>query len=418
VIERDFRLLSTGELLNAVVGDVVEIRVLEHAMMQKIAELEQRGAAAELGYKNVAQVLRHAVRWDVKTARQWVARAQMLACEITPTGSVLAAELPVTAGAVAEGALSGEHISAVAEVMKDLPPEAEQPVVEYAREHEPSAVRSFGKELAYRLFQQDPEPREAEPRPLVNKLRMQWKGDQLEVWARLDKVSGAKFEAMIDPLAKPRPTTPEEGPDQRSRAEREGDAFADLIDLMLRADRLPEHGGEPVTLTLTMSYADLAEKAGLALLDNRERIPATLVRRLACNAGVIPVVMGGRSEPMDIGRKSRTFPAAIRRLLVARDGGCSFPACDRPPKHSDAHHIRFWSQGGETSVDNACLLCRHHHTLIHQSEWEVRLVHGVPVFIPPPWLDPGRTPRIHDRIRSRDRARGEAGDGRDWHTAA
>ncbi|GAA3656634.1 HNH endonuclease signature motif containing protein [Lentzea roselyniae] len=401
--EPNIRLLSTDELLSAVVGDVVEIRVLENVMMQKIAELERRGAAAELGYKNVAQVLRHAVRWDLKTARQWVARAALLAREITPTGAVLEPELPVTAAATADGELSGEHISVVAEVMKDLPPEAEAPVVEFAREHEPSAVRSFGKELAYKLYQDDPEPREAEPEPPVNRLRTQWKGEQLEVWAKLDKISGAKFEAMIDPLAKPRPITPEEGPDPRSRAEREGDAFADLIDLMLRADRLPEHGGEPVTLTLTMSYDDLVEKAGLAMLDTRERIPAALVRRLACNAGVIPVVLGGRSEPMNVGRKARTFTAGIRRLLVARDRGCAFPGCHRPPKHCDAHHIRFWSEGGETSVDNAVLLCRHHHTLIHQSEWEVKLLNGIPVFIPPAWLDPDRRPRTNTTHRDSGR---------------
>ncbi|NGY63957.1 DUF222 domain-containing protein [Lentzea sp. NEAU-D13] len=307
--------------------------------MQKIAELGRRGAAGELGYKNVAHVLRHAVRWDLKTARQWVARAALLAREVTPTGSVLEPELPATAAAVADGALSAEHISAVAEVMKDLPPEAEQPVVEFALAHEPSAVRSFAKELAYRLYQQDAESRETEPRLPVNKLRMEWKGEQLEVWARLDKVSGAKFEAMIDPLAKPRSATPEEGPDPRSRAERQGDAFADLIDLMLRADQLPEHGGEPVTLTLTMAYADLAEKTGLALLDSRERVPAALVRRLACNAGVIPVVMGGRSEPMDIGRKSRTLPRRDpppagrqgRRLRLPRLRPAS-QALRRPPR--------------------------------------------------------------------------------------
>ncbi|MFD9701982.1 DUF222 domain-containing protein [Lentzea sp. NPDC059081] len=395
MIEPDFRLLATDELLAAVVGDVVEIRVLENAMMQKIAELERRGAASELGYKNVAQVLRHAVRWDLKTARQWVARAEVLAREVTPTGAVLEPELPATAAAVEQGLLSGEHISAVAEVMKDLPPAAEQPVVEYAREHEPSAVRSFGKELAYRLHQNDPEPRDTEEPAPVNRLRMAWKGDQLEVWAKLDQVSGAKFEALIDPLARPRPTTPEEGPDPRTRAEREGDAFADLVDLVLRSDRLPEHGGEPVTLTLTMAYRDLAEQTGFATLDNRERVPAGLVRRLACNAGVVPVVLGSRSESMDIGRKTRTFPAAIRRLLVARDQGCSFPGCDRPPKHCDAHHVRFWSHGGETSVHNAALLCRHHHTLIHQSEWEVKLRNGTPTFVPPSWLDPTRTPRTN-----------------------
>ncbi|WP_170155205.1 DUF222 domain-containing protein [Lentzea atacamensis] len=115
--------------------------------------MDRRGAAAELGYQDLPHVLRHAVRWDRKTARQWVTRAALLVREITPTGSVLEPELPVVAAAVAEGALSIEHVAVVAEVMNALPAEVEAPVVGFAREYEPSAVRAFGKELAYRLFQ-------------------------------------------------------------------------------------------------------------------------------------------------------------------------------------------------------------------------------------------------------------------------
>ncbi|NKE56150.1 DUF222 domain-containing protein [Lentzea sp. PSKA42] len=391
--EPDLCLLSTDELLSSVVDEVVEIRVREHAVLQKIAELDRRGAADELGYKDLPQVLRHAVRWDLRTARQWLANAHALSHDITPTGSVLEPDLPVTAAAVAEGTLSADHIAAVAEVMKKLPAEAEAPVVEFARAHEPSAVRSFGKELAYRLYQDDPEPSDQEPAPPVNQHVMRWKGEHLEIWAKLDRITGAKYEALIDPLAKPRPETPEEGPDLRSRSEREGDALAELVDLVLRADQLPEHGGEPVSLTLTMRYEDLVNQAGQAMLDNRERIPAADARQLACNAGVIPLVLGERSQPLDIGRKARTFPAAIRRVLVARDQGCAFPGCDRPPKHCDAHHVRFWSNGGGTSVDNAVLLCRNHHRLIHHSTWEVRMVHGLPRFYPPGWLDPDRAAR-------------------------
>jgi hypothetical protein len=298
--------------------------------------------------------LRHAIRWDLTTAKKWVTNAGLLGSEITPTGSELAPELPVTAEAVAEGALSIEHVVVVAEVMKALPAEAEGSVVGFAREHEPSAVRAFGKDLAYRLFQDDPEPRDVEPVSQVNQHVMRWKNGQLEIRALLDTVTGAKYEALLDPLAKPRPETAEDGPDLRSRAEREGDALAELVDLMLRADQLPEHGGEPVTLTVTMRYEDLAAQVGRGMLDNRERVPAELVRQLACDAGIIPLVLGERSQPMNIGRKTRTFPAGIRRILVARDRGCAFPGCGRPPKQCDAHHIhhvrheaRVYPSGGE-----------------------------------------------------------------------
>ncbi|WP_198680858.1 DUF222 domain-containing protein, partial [Lentzea terrae] len=165
------------------------------------------------------------------------------------------------------------------------------------------AVRKFGKDLAYGLYQNDPEPRDAEPSRQGNEHVMRWEDGRLVIRAKLDAVTGAKYEALLDPLAKPRPETPEEGPDQRSRAEREGDALADLVDLLLRADQLPEHGGEPVTLTLTMRYDDLAAQVGQATLDNQERVPAAQVRQLACNAGIIPLLLGEKSQPMDIGRK-------------------------------------------------------------------------------------------------------------------
>ncbi|WP_156213659.1 HNH endonuclease signature motif containing protein, partial [Lentzea aerocolonigenes] len=123
------------------------------------------------------------------------------------------------------------------------------------------------------------------------------------------------------------------------------------------------------------------------------RVPVEQVRQLACNAGIIPLVLGEKSQPMNIGRKARSFPAGIRRVLVARDRGCAFPGCTRPPRHCDGHHIHHWADGGETSVENAVLLCRQHHTLIHHSEWEVKMAAGIPVFYAPAWLDPTRRPR-------------------------
>ncbi|MCP2241835.1 HNH endonuclease signature motif containing protein [Lentzea aerocolonigenes] len=388
------RLLSTDELLRSLVDEVTEIRVRENAALQIVAELDRRGAASELGYKDLPRVLRHVVRWDLHIAKRWIDNAALLTNEITPTGSELAPKLPLTAEAVAEGALSVDHVAAVAAVMKTVPAEHEADVVGYARDFEPVTVRRLGAKLAYNLFQDDPEPRDRESTPPPgNQHMMQWKNGKLEIRAKLDKITGAKYEALLDPLAKPRPTTADEGPDPRTREEREGDALAELIDLMLRADQLPEHGGEPVTLTLTMPYEDLANQVGHATLDNGDRVSAEQARRLACNAGIIPMVLGGAGQPLDVGRKTRTFPAAIRRTLVTRDRGCAFPGCFRPPRHCDAHHIKHWANGGDTSVDNAVLLCRHHHTLIHKSEWEVRLVNGMPTFYPPAWLDPQRSPR-------------------------
>jgi hypothetical protein len=85
--------------------------------------------------------------------------------------------------------------------------------------------------------------------------------------------------------------------------------------------------------------------------------------------------MGGTSQPLDIGRATRVIPAAIRRALVLRDGGCRFPGCDRPAEWTDAHHLRHWLHGGHTALDNLVLVCRRHHVMLHETGWTINYNH-------------------------------------------
>jgi HNH endonuclease len=98
-------------------------------------------------------------------------------------------------------------------------------------------------------------------------------------------------------------------------------------------------------------------------------------RRLACDAGLIPAVLGAASERLDVGRLRRLVTPAIRRALNLRDGGCRFPGCDRPVAWCDAHHLLSWIQGGQTCLANMILLCRRHHVLVHEYDWSIRLDH-------------------------------------------
>jgi hypothetical protein len=101
-----------------------------------------------------------------------------------------------------------------------------------------------------------------------------------------------------------------------------------------------------------------------------EPISAETARRLACDAKVLPVVLGSRSEPLDIGRASRTVPLPMRRAVELRDVHCRFPGCDRPLKWCEAHHIRFWVRDdGPTEINNLLLLCKFHHVRIHEYGW-------------------------------------------------
>lgn len=102
-------------------------------------------------------------------------------------------------------------------------------------------------------------------------------------------------------------------------------------------------------------------------------IHPTTARRLACDATIIPALLNSSSQPLDIGHATRTIPNPIRHALTLRDGGCRFPGCDRPPAWTDAHHLTHWADGGPTSLTNLLLLCRHHHTTVHEGHWTLAL---------------------------------------------
>ncbi|MGE5828268.1 MAG: DUF222 domain-containing protein, partial [Micromonosporaceae bacterium] len=124
----------------------------------------------------------------------------------------------------------------------------------------------------------------------------------------------------------------------------------------------------------TAAVAHLFRSTPPALLGpGREPICAETARRLACDAGIIPAILGSHGEPLDIGRLTRVVPIGLRRALVLRDGGCRFPGCDRPAGWCDAHHLTAWADGGPTSLTNLALLCARHHTLVHEGRWRIQL---------------------------------------------
>jgi hypothetical protein len=198
----------------------------------------------------------------------------------------------------------------------------------------------------------------------------------------------AQVRAALDPLC-----TPRHG-DDRTPAQLRADALVDICRLALRTGELPDNGGEPAQLTVTVPFDAVTGELRRGLLDSGEAVSASTVRRLACDAQVLPAILGGEGQPLDIGRQRRVYSGPIRRALALRDKGCAFPDCDRPPRWCDAHHMVSWLDGGVTSVANGVLLCRRHHRLIHDGEWVVRMgADDVPEFVPPSHVDPNRIPR-------------------------
>ena len=100
------------------------------------------------------------------------------------------------------------------------------------------------------------------------------------------------------------------------------------------------------------------------------------MRRLACNARILPAVLGGRSELLDLGRARRLFSPAQRRALALRDGGCRAEGCDIPAAWTEAHHLRPWSRGGRTDLADGVLLCSFHHHRAHDARYDLRRTPG------------------------------------------
>ena len=199
--------------------------------------------------------------------------------------------------------------------------------------------------------------------------------------------------------------------DQRTRPQRLLDGLVGACKAALAAGDLPAAGGLRPQVMATIDYRDLLERLGGGVPETRATgsnagtlmftgpVTASTVRKIACDADIIPMVLGGEGRILDVGRASRVFPPHIRKALTARDGGCTFPQCTIPAPWCEAHHINYWSRGGSTGTGNGALLCSHHHHLIHKEQWSIQIRGGVPWFIPPRHIDPHQVPRRNRYFR-------------------
>jgi len=156
--------------------------------------------------------------------------------------------------------------------------------------------------------------------------------------------------------------------DDRTPGQRRADAIGEICEFYAthNSDVVTSSGAKP-HVTVTVDYETLKSSARLLPEIDDVAVTPETIRRITCDAGIIPMVLGSNSEPLDVGRKTRIIPAAIRRAIEHRDGGCTWKGCGAPLSWCDAHHITHWADGGETSAANLTLLCRKHHTATHNS---------------------------------------------------
>ena len=188
---------------------------------------------------------------------------------------------------------------------------------------------------------------------------------------RIPALHGQMLRKMLSSLSSPARHT-EAGIDgDLPTPVRQGVAFTQLLEA-IPAKSLPRQGGCSATVVVTMTLEQLTatlDAAGVCTLDTGAQISASEARRLACGAGIIPVVLGGRSQVLDVGRKRRFHSEAQRVAMGLRDRGCTTVDCDMPPSMCHSHHDIPWAQGGPTDVAHGRLLCGHHHRRIHDHRY-------------------------------------------------
>ncbi len=159
---------------------------------------------------------------------------------------------------------------------------------------------------------------------------------------------------------------------------RHGIALTQLLETY-PAKALPRAGGCSATVVVTMTLEQLLaglDQAGVCTLDTGGHVSAGQARRLACTAGIIPVVLGGSSQVLDVGRRRRLHTEPMRLAMALRDRGCTAQGCETPPGLCHAHHDKPWSEGGTTNLTTGRLLCPHHHRCIHDPKYESRTLPG------------------------------------------
>ncbi|WP_406830487.1 DUF222 domain-containing protein [Pedococcus sp. KACC 23699] len=182
----------------------------------------------------------------------------------------------------------------------------------------------------------------------------------------LDDDGAAVVDAAVEAPARPRRDEDTGDLDTRTPAARRADALVDLVSRAVEApDGLPRQAKTTVLVTVPLEVLQRrARGAGLTLTG--DVLTTDAVRRMACDAEVVPVVLASRGEVLDQGTAARLFTTAQIRHLWLRDQHCTFNGCSKPARWTDAHHLVHWADGGPTDIHNAALLCRAHHTVVHR----------------------------------------------------
>ncbi|MFF2494950.1 DUF222 domain-containing protein [Agromyces sp. NPDC058064] len=413
------------------------------------------GLAKQHGQRNATQLVASTVGATPRRAALLVRVGAATRPRASFTGGQSPPRWPAVAAALTSGAIGVEAADAICTMLDRVAPRTS---VERAEAYE-GELAAFAASVPYSLLQRavthaearlDPdgvEPRDEALHEHRSLTITEEASGMVRLHGRFDVVTAAPIKAAVEQLVtevlqRRRASTDPggaglgdgvggDGPvvdDLRSIPQLQADAFADLARHALGCVEMPSVSKTTVVVRMhadalsaaltTEASGDVAGEHAAASQTARDRAPrlrsaigalgtidgidrvvsAAALRRLAIDAEIIPIVLGGRGEPLDVGRAKRLFTRAQRLALAERDGGCA--SCGRNIGYVDAHHIRWWERdAGPTDLDNGVLLCTHCHHQVHRDGWRIVARRHEIWFVPPPHIDPEQRPRLGGRAR-------------------
>ncbi|MFC4784779.1 DUF222 domain-containing protein [Nocardioides sp. MAHUQ-72] len=412
---------TSDELVDVVVA-LEQVRCQVAALQAPaLAEIDARGAArTELAWGSTAEWFTHLAGLHRAEGHRTVRQA-----------AALLTDYATTHAALSRGAISPEQAAVIVTAVDRLPldpavrAEGEAALLTEAGRLNATDLTRAGQHLAAVV---DPERAERKLEQALDRedraahhhryLAITEDGaGGIRLRGRGTVEDAAVIKAALLPLTKPEPARAAlgadgdedsgclEAKDPRDHGARLWDALVDTCRHALTTDLPPDCHGATPQITVTVSLDTLRGQIDWATLgadgshpgsttvggvtDEGLQLTPAVVRRLACDADLIPIALGTKGEVLDVGRAHRLVTPALWRALVCRDRHCAFPGCTRPPVMGHAHHITPWADGGHTSLTNLVLLCGHHHRVLHHTPWQVRIRRsdGRPEFLPPPRPD-------------------------------
>lgn len=381
--------LDAATLREQLTGLVTAVNRVQAELSRRVDSFDQHGMAADDGCRTSKTWLQAFGRLSGPTAAGVVRHSRLLR------------RLPQLAAAAQRGDVSVDHLRQVSRLAHDIDVDAvahaDQILAEAAASVDPGDFAAVCERIRAHLDPDGPDPADGLGR---RQLTLTPHGGMMLIRGQLDADAGAALQTALDAIMTP----PVDG-DERTPTQRRADALAELARRHLIAGTLPTVGGVRPQIGVLLHPQTLSPKALAALTHRRAgsatavgdhhagrpptRPPATgdppwltwhgpispaLAQRIACDADIWRVILDPATGlPLDVGRRHRLVPHWIRRALHARDRTCRFPGCHTPAQWTDAHHLDAWAEGGCTEVSRLVLLCRFHHTLVHEYGWTIEL---------------------------------------------